>query len=64
MQMSLGYIPTENNDFIFNTINIQSIIEDFHKKQSVLKNYKSPLRLHAQLVTPNHWFVTQRMNMR
>ena len=21
-------------------------------------------RLHTQLVTPNHWFVTQRMNMR
>ena len=25
---------------------------------------KSPLRLHSQLVTPNHWLVTQRMNMR
>ena len=24
----------------------------------------SPLRLHTQLVTPNHWLVTQRMNMR
>ena len=27
-------------------------------------NKKSPLRLHTQLVTPNHWLVTQRMNMR
>ena len=25
---------------------------------------QSPLRLHTQLVTPNHWLVTQRMNMR
>ena len=25
---------------------------------------KSPLRLHTQLVTPIHWLVTQRMNMR
>ena len=24
----------------------------------------SPLRPHTQLVTPNHWLVTQRMNMR
>ena len=24
----------------------------------------SPLRLHTELVTPNHWLVTQRMNMR
>ena len=24
----------------------------------------SPLRLHTQPVTPNHWLVTQRMNMR
>ena len=25
---------------------------------------KSPLRLQTQLVTPNHWLVKQRMNMR
>ena len=27
-------------------------------------NKINPLRQHTQLVTPNHWLVTQRMNMR
>ena len=30
----------------------------------LLQILSSPLRLHTQLVTPNHWLVTQRMNMR
>ena len=29
-----------------------------------LKLNQSPLRLHTQLVTPNHWLVTQQMSMR
>ena len=36
IQMGLNSISTVNNDF--NTVNIQSVFENFPKKQSVLNN--------------------------
>ena len=36
----------------------------FLSPSQVRVKVKSPLRLHTQLVTPNHWLVIQRMNMR
>ena len=41
---------------------IASHVMQFNKTHTVKS--LSPLRLHTQLVTPNHWLVTQRMNMR
>ena len=36
----------------------------FHIKLFTRIKKKSPLRLHTQQVTRNHWLVTHRMNMR